>query len=133
VDANVWKDLLGTGSDLGEMMRVGFKAKQWDWPHMFRNMDDSIGRSFGPPPVVENVEQLVAAINLREERIREYCRKKQEEASMPDSVRQDIQEFGLVMFTHGVVKAYLEAITPPELKEARKRLAREVREWHQRR
>jgi hypothetical protein len=128
VEATAWKGMLGSGSDLGEMMRVGFKAKQWDWPHMFRNLDSSIGGDFGPPPVVENVEQLVAAIEIRENRINDYCRKKQEEASMPDSVREDIGELGLMMFTQGVVKAYLETITPPELREARKRLTREERE-----
>ncbi len=118
------KELFITDSDLGQMLHVAFKAPQWDWSHMLRNSDNRIfGGSAPAEPVVETVEQLLGAIEEREQRILDYASEKQKEALMPDFIREDIRQLALQMLTGGVTKAYLETITPRELVEARLKAA----------
>jgi hypothetical protein len=128
----LFKELLETDSELGQMLRVAFNAPQWDWAHLLRNLDNRIGSSAPTHPVVEAVEQFLAAIQKREERILNYSREKQEEAVMPDSIREDIRQLALDMLTRGVTKAYLETVTPGELTEERRRVAHETKERSQR-
>ena len=95
---------------------------------MLRNLDDRIGSASEVRPAVETADQFLAALRSREQQIVDYCQQKQEEASMPDSLRQDIRNFALDLLTRGAVKAYLETVTPAALKEARSRVERERKE-----
>lgn len=120
------KEMLVTDSDLGQMLRVAFKAPQWDWAHMLRNLDDRIGNSAPVPPVAETVEQLLEAIEEREQHILAYSSRMQEEALMPDFIRDDIRQLARQMLTGRVTKAYLETISPSDLIEARRQVAEEA-------
>ena len=122
------KENLVTNSELGQMLRVTFTAPRWGWGHTLRNLDSRISGSTAREPVIDSVEKLVAAFQEREERIINYCRKMQEEAAMPDYIVEDIEKMAHELITRSVVSAYLEKITPPELKEARIRVAREAKE-----
>ena len=118
--ALIIKEQLETNSELGQMLCASFKDTRWDWGRMLRNLDDRMDLSEARPPM-ETAEQLIAALLSREKHIVDHCQRKQEEASMPDSIRKDIRDFALDLFTRGLVKAYLETVTPAALKEARSR------------
>jgi hypothetical protein len=120
------KEMLVSGSDLGQMIRVSFKARQWDWPHSLRNVDSRIDFHAPERPAADTPEQLILALQAREPRIIEYCQRKQEEAAIPEFIREDIREFNRDRLTRAVVRAYMETITPPQVTEARKSAALEA-------